>query len=86
MAKRWGGEGEKEREEMEETRLGILVDLKEDQYLDSGVWGRLLGLDFSLGLIKKVFEIVDAGSSALISAIFARDFAAKMEGLFSILQ
>lgn len=37
MAKRWGGEGEKEREEMEETRLGILVDLKEDQYLDSGV-------------------------------------------------
>ena len=53
--------------------------MKEDQYLDSGDWDWILGLGFSFGLIKKVFEIEVVCCSGLISAISSgmENFAAK---------
>lgn len=55
--------------------------MKEDQYLDSGVWDWVLGLGFSFGLIRKVFEIVVVCCSGLISAISVGggDFRCKLE-------
>ena len=70
-AAKWCGDiGEKSMEGMEEMRFEIWWDLKEDQYLDSGVFDGVFGLDFSFGLVGKVLEMVISwGCSTRRSAI-----------------
>lgn len=44
------------REVIDEMRFGICWDLKEDQYLDSGVCFGVLGLGLSLGFTGNVLD------------------------------
>lgn len=47
----------------------ICVDLKEHQYLDSGVWNWVLGFGLSFGLIGNVLAIIVVCCWGWISAI-----------------
>lgn len=67
-AKGWGGEGEKAREGTEKARLSMGWVLKEDQYLDSGVFEGVLGLGLSFGFTGKVLET--KGSSIDVMKLF----------------
>jgi hypothetical protein len=70
-AANWCGDiGEKSMEGMEEMRFEIWWDLKEDQYLDSGVFDGVLALGFSFGFVGKVLEmVISRGCSTRRSAI-----------------
>lgn len=60
-----GFDGENAMEDMEETRFGISLRLKEDQYFDSGVCLGVLGLDLSFGLTGKLFVMLKELGSAM---------------------
>lgn len=76
-ARRWGGVGEKERELMEEIRVwGVGWDLKDFQYLDSGVdfvevWevGLRFGLTAKVSDILGLFSAIDGASQFEIFVI-----------------
>ena len=71
VAANWCGDiGEKSMEGMEEMRFEIWWDLKEDQYLDSGLFDGVLALGFSFGFVGKVLEmVISRGCSTRKSAI-----------------
>lgn len=79
-ARRWGGVGEKERELMEEIRVwGVGWDLKDFQYLDSGVdfvevWevGLRFGLTAKVSDILGLFSAIDGASQVEIFVILRR--------------